>query len=432
MRLLHDVEMTLTAEIGRTRLPVRQVLDLVPGTILELDRAAGAPADVMVNGRLVARGEVVVVDEDYGIRITEIVHRERPADGLLVLSSACASACRWPPCSDCCGGWPPHAASALVRRRAAHRRRRRPPELGRSAGVALVEVEGRRLLLGVTRPGRLAAHRARRETPDPAEDERVETRPARGRDLDMDDIDVSTSTTIPTAPHAVAPRRAAARTTSAPARCLRSTRGTDACGPHAPHPLEGSVLAPPRGARRWLRCRNGPSVVDCSADRSGVERSVARAIAGVASALAFALGLVVLLALALGGLPRARQRRLRRHRRRSDPAAPSRPASPRAVDPARRSRVGHQRHRRHAEQLDRRARSTITLLSVAPSLLLMMTAFTKIFVVLALTRNALGLQGVPPNQVLAGLALFLSPVRHGAGDQRDQRPRPCSPTCTAT
>lgn len=51
---------------------------------------------------------------------------------------------------------------------------------------------------------------------------------------------------------------------------------------------------------------------------------------------------------------------------------------------------------------------TITLLSVAPSLLLMMTSFTKIFVVLALTRNALGLSGVPPNQVLAGLALFLS------------------------
>ncbi len=79
MRLLHDVEMTLTAEIGRTRLPVRQVLDLVPGTILELDRAAGAPADVMVNGRLVARGEVVVVDEDYGIRITEIVSESATA-----------------------------------------------------------------------------------------------------------------------------------------------------------------------------------------------------------------------------------------------------------------------------------------------------------------------------------------------------------------
>ncbi|MCL3860869.1 flagellar motor switch protein FliN [Actinotalea sp. K2] len=76
LRLLHDVEMTLTAEIGRTRLPVRQVLELVPGTVLELDRAAGSPADVMVNGRLVARGEVVVVDEDYGIRITEIVATE--------------------------------------------------------------------------------------------------------------------------------------------------------------------------------------------------------------------------------------------------------------------------------------------------------------------------------------------------------------------
>ena len=76
LRLLNDVEMTLTAEIGRTRLPVRQVLELVPGTVLELDRAAGSPADVMVNGRLVARGEVVVIDEDYGIRITEIVALE--------------------------------------------------------------------------------------------------------------------------------------------------------------------------------------------------------------------------------------------------------------------------------------------------------------------------------------------------------------------
>lgn len=76
MRLLHDVELVLTAEIGHTRLPMHQVLDLVPGTILELDRAAGSPADVMVNGRLVARGEVVVIDEDYGIRITEIVSSE--------------------------------------------------------------------------------------------------------------------------------------------------------------------------------------------------------------------------------------------------------------------------------------------------------------------------------------------------------------------
>lgn len=73
MRLLYDVEMTLTAEIGRAKLPVRQILDLTPGAIVELDRVAGSPADLMVNGHLVARGEVVVIDEDYGLRITEIL-----------------------------------------------------------------------------------------------------------------------------------------------------------------------------------------------------------------------------------------------------------------------------------------------------------------------------------------------------------------------
>lgn len=76
MRVLYDMEMTLTAEIGRARLPLREVLSLTPGAILELDRSAGGPADVMVNGRLVARGEIVVVDEEYAVRITEIV----PAD----------------------------------------------------------------------------------------------------------------------------------------------------------------------------------------------------------------------------------------------------------------------------------------------------------------------------------------------------------------
>ncbi len=73
MRILYDVEMSLTVELGRTRLPLREVLDLAPGAVLELDRAASAPADILVNGRLIARGEVVVVDEDYGVRITQIV-----------------------------------------------------------------------------------------------------------------------------------------------------------------------------------------------------------------------------------------------------------------------------------------------------------------------------------------------------------------------
>ncbi len=73
IELLHGVVMEVTVEIGRTRMSVRELLELAPGTVLELDRAAGSPADLLVNGRLIARGEVVVVDEDFGLRVTEIV-----------------------------------------------------------------------------------------------------------------------------------------------------------------------------------------------------------------------------------------------------------------------------------------------------------------------------------------------------------------------
>jgi flagellar motor switch protein FliN/FliY len=65
--------MELTVELGRTRMPVRELLALAPGDVLELDRADGSPADLLVNGRLIARGEVVVVDEDFGLRITQIL-----------------------------------------------------------------------------------------------------------------------------------------------------------------------------------------------------------------------------------------------------------------------------------------------------------------------------------------------------------------------
>ncbi len=71
--MLHGVDMEVTVELGRTRLTVRELLALTPGTVLELDRAAGSPADLLVNGRLIARGEVVVVDEDFGLRVTEIL-----------------------------------------------------------------------------------------------------------------------------------------------------------------------------------------------------------------------------------------------------------------------------------------------------------------------------------------------------------------------
>ncbi|KRA31145.1 MULTISPECIES: flagellar motor switch protein FliN [unclassified Nocardioides] len=73
LELLHGVDMEVTVELGRTRMTVRDLLALTPGAVLELDRAAGSPADLLVNGRLVARGEVVVVDEDFGLRVTEIV-----------------------------------------------------------------------------------------------------------------------------------------------------------------------------------------------------------------------------------------------------------------------------------------------------------------------------------------------------------------------
>jgi flagellar motor switch protein FliN len=77
VELLHGVAMEVTVELGRTRLSVRELLALAPGEVLELDRPAGGPADLLVNGRLIARGEVVVVDEDFALRVTEIVAQPR-------------------------------------------------------------------------------------------------------------------------------------------------------------------------------------------------------------------------------------------------------------------------------------------------------------------------------------------------------------------
>jgi len=71
--LLNDVNMQVTAELGRRRLKVRDIVSLQPGSVIELDRAAGSPVDVLVNGALVWHGEVVVVDEEFGIRVSEIV-----------------------------------------------------------------------------------------------------------------------------------------------------------------------------------------------------------------------------------------------------------------------------------------------------------------------------------------------------------------------
>lgn len=77
MEVLRGVEMELAVEIGRAKMLVKDLLNLVPGTVVELDRAAGAPADLRVNGRLIARGEVVVVDEEFGLRITQLISDEQ-------------------------------------------------------------------------------------------------------------------------------------------------------------------------------------------------------------------------------------------------------------------------------------------------------------------------------------------------------------------
>ena len=71
--LIMDVPLEVTVELGRTTKSISEILDFAPGTIIELDRIAGEPIDVLVNGKFVAKGEVVVIEESFGIRVTEII-----------------------------------------------------------------------------------------------------------------------------------------------------------------------------------------------------------------------------------------------------------------------------------------------------------------------------------------------------------------------
>ena len=72
--LILDVPLEVTVELGRTSKTIKEILDISPGTIVELDKMAGEPVDILVNGKLVAKGEVVVIDENFGVRITEILN----------------------------------------------------------------------------------------------------------------------------------------------------------------------------------------------------------------------------------------------------------------------------------------------------------------------------------------------------------------------
>lgn len=74
INLIMDVPLEVTVELGRTKKSIADILDFAPGTIIELDKIAGEPIDVLVNGKFVAKGEVVVIEESFGIRITEIIN----------------------------------------------------------------------------------------------------------------------------------------------------------------------------------------------------------------------------------------------------------------------------------------------------------------------------------------------------------------------
>ena len=76
---LYDVPVELAVEIGRTHMTIRETLALGPGSIVTLNRLAGEPVDLLVNGKPIARGEVVVLDEEFGLRVTEVLVAEGAA-----------------------------------------------------------------------------------------------------------------------------------------------------------------------------------------------------------------------------------------------------------------------------------------------------------------------------------------------------------------
>jgi flagellar motor switch protein FliN/FliY len=80
LSLVLDVPVELAVEIGRTRMTIREMLAIAPGSIIALNRIAGEPVDLLVNGKRIARGEVVAIDEEFGLRVTEVIPPERRLD----------------------------------------------------------------------------------------------------------------------------------------------------------------------------------------------------------------------------------------------------------------------------------------------------------------------------------------------------------------
>jgi flagellar motor switch protein FliN/FliY len=82
LELILDVPLGVSVELGRVRMPVRQLLSLTAGSVIELAKLAGEPLDVLINGRAVARGEAVMVNDKFGVRLTEIVSQKERVERL--------------------------------------------------------------------------------------------------------------------------------------------------------------------------------------------------------------------------------------------------------------------------------------------------------------------------------------------------------------
>ena len=82
LKILENIEVALSIEVGRTEMTIRDLLLLNEGSVIELDRLAGEPLDILVNGAIIAKGEVVMVGERYGVRFTDIVDPEERAESL--------------------------------------------------------------------------------------------------------------------------------------------------------------------------------------------------------------------------------------------------------------------------------------------------------------------------------------------------------------
>src|ERR671929_245546 len=88
LRRLHDVPVELAVEIGRTRMTIGQTLGRRPGSVVSLNRLAGEPVDLLINGKPIARGEVVVIDEEFGLRITDVVAGSRHVEDEAAIQAA--------------------------------------------------------------------------------------------------------------------------------------------------------------------------------------------------------------------------------------------------------------------------------------------------------------------------------------------------------